>query len=130
MLPADEPEGISLLQLTQELCEMEAITLEALKLKSGILLRLQSLVQNGPAIEVAFFAILNKHRVLLGLPGASFRESHLEIGERCLVRGFNGSHSFSFESNVLDLQEWPFVQAHLEYPSSIEYPGRQEYIPD
>ncbi len=124
MLPEDDPEGMSLLQLTQEWCEVEAITLEALKLRSGIQLQLLSLLQNRLTIEAAFIAIIKKRRILVGLPGASLKESWLAIGDKCLVHGFNGVHDFWFESNVLDLQEIPFVHAHLDYPDSIEYPGQ------
>ena len=96
----------------------------ALKLRAGTWLNLRSLgVGLGVGVtncQVEYVAALHGKSILVAQPGSTASKRGLLVGDRYMVRGFNGTSEFTFTSEVLALQSEPFSYAHLTYPNLVE----------
>jgi len=93
---------------------------EALKLRAGARLQLRSMEDTACNCEVEFAAALRGISIFVGLPNGMAGQKGMQIGDRYMVRGFNGTSEFSFASQVLQVQAKPFPHAHMAYPVSVE----------
>jgi hypothetical protein len=91
----------------------------ALKLRAGTWLQMRSLF-DAPDWEVEFAAALHGKSIFVTLPGSVEKGRSLQVGDRYLVRGFNGTCEFSFSSQILHVEKSQFSLAHLAYPDSVE----------
>ena len=96
------------------------VNFSALKLRAGTFVKLQSLERGVPDCEVEFVAALHGKSIFVAQPGGAAGRRGIQVGDRYLVRGFNGTSEFTFTAEVLQVQDKLFPHAHLAYPDAVE----------
>ena len=89
------------------------LSLKSLGLRPGMALQTRRMVEGTSKQEAQYFSAIEGKGVMVGPLGAESKDTGLESGEVCVVRGFTGQYEFSFLSKVLQTFEQPFIYALL-----------------
>lgn len=100
--------------------EYAEVSMTSLRIKPGTLLHVQNVKNESETSKVKFISVIVGKSVFIGMPEVTVKNSHLQIGEQYLVRGFDGQSDFSFTANVAQLQDDPFPHSHLTYPETAK----------
>ena len=96
------------------------LPLKSLGLRPGMALQTRRMVEGASKKEAQYFSAIEGKGVMVGPLGAESKDTGLENGEVCVVRGFTGQYEFSFLSKVIQTFEQPFIYALLAYPEYVE----------
>jgi c-di-GMP-binding flagellar brake protein YcgR len=91
---------------------------EALKLRPGVTLQLQSLA-GGETHGVRFIGALKGKSILVTLPVANGQGIRLQPGQDYVIRGFTGRLAYAFEAHPIVSYVHPYAYLHLSYPDSV-----------
>jgi c-di-GMP-binding flagellar brake protein YcgR len=96
------------------------VDFESLKLRAGTWLQLQSTVGKGQKFDVEYAGTIRGKYIFFGIDDSSAKQFNFKVGDQYQVKGFNGVSDFTFNSEVLEIQELPFIHAYLAYPKSVK----------
>lgn len=96
----------------------DIVDLKALRVRVGLALQAQSLVNDGTREELQFLAAVGQKGIMVG-PFRSGEQVALKTGSEYRIRGFTGQHDFSFTAKVAQTFDKPFAYALLEYPMVV-----------
>jgi len=101
-----------------EIHPTQSLSFRDLKLRVGLALQAQNLVEGSPKEEAQFLAAVDLKGIMVG-PYRSGERIALTSDSEYLIRGFTGQYDFSFNAKVIQTFEKPFVYALLEYPATV-----------
>jgi c-di-GMP-binding flagellar brake protein YcgR len=114
-----EPEGKS--RLTEKSMPAAQVE-ELLDLKIGIgdTVQLQDISSDKQRYFVRMIGFLNKRSVLVSHPRQDEKLSYIKEGAGFLVRGFAGTKTYEFNSNVINVCLTPYPYLHLAFPAQVK----------
>ncbi len=92
----------------------------SLKLAIGDTLQLQDFSSNKQRYFVKLIGFMHKKSVLVSHPRQEEKLSFIKEGHAFLVRGFSGTKTYEFSSNVISVCLTPYPYLHLAYPAQIK----------
>ena len=95
---------------------------ELLDLKIGIgdTVQLQDISSDKQRYFVRMIGFLNKRSVLVSHPRQGEKLSYIKEGAGFLVRGFAGTKTYEFNTNVISVCLTPYPYLHLAYPAQVK----------
>jgi len=69
---------------------------------------------------VKLIGFLNKKSVLVSHPKHEDKLTFIKEGQSFLVRGFSGTKTYEFNSNVISVNLTPYPYLHLTYPAQVK----------
>lgn len=94
--------------------------LVSIKLAIGDTLQLQDFSSDKQRYFVKLLGYTNKKSVLVSHPRQDEKLSFIKEGSGFLVRGFAGTKTYEFSSNVISVCLTPYPYLHLAYPSQVK----------
>lgn len=94
--------------------------LSAIKLAIGDTVQLQDFSSGKQRYFVKLIGYTNKKSVLVSYPRQDEKLSFIKEGSAFLVRGFAGTKTYEFSSNVISVCLSPYPYLHLAYPPQIK----------
>lgn len=92
----------------------------AIKLAIGDTVQLQDFSSDKQRYFVKLVGFMNKKSVLVSHPRQDEKLSFIKEGHGFLVRGFAGTKTYEFSSNVISVCLSPFPYLHLAYPPQVK----------
>ena len=94
---------------------------ELLDLKIGIgdTVQLQDISSDKQRYFVRMIGFLNKRSVLVSHPRQDEKLSYIKEGAGFMVRGFAGTKTYEFNSNVINVCLTPYPYLHLAFPAQV-----------
>lgn len=92
----------------------------SLKLTIGDTLQLQDFSSDKQRYLVNLIGFTNKKSVLVTHPRHDDKLSFIKEGQGFLVRGFAGTKTYEFNSNVISVCLTPYPYLHLAYPAQVK----------
>ncbi|MFA6970621.1 MAG: flagellar brake protein [Gallionella sp.] len=92
----------------------------SIKLVIGDTLQLQDFSPDKQRYFVKLIGFMNKKSVLVSHPRQEEKLSFIKEGHAFLVRGFSGTKTYEFSSNVISVGLTPFPYLHLAFPSQVK----------
>lgn len=99
--------------------QSELSDLIAMKLGIGDVLQLQDYSAEKNRHYVKLMGFLNKKSVLVSHPMHEDKLLFVKKGESFLVRGFSGTKTYDFSSDVINVCLAPYPYLHLSFPAQI-----------
>lgn len=96
----------------------QVVELSTLKLRVGLALQAQHLIEGGTLEELQFLAVIGQKGIMVG-PFRSGEPIALRVGSEYLIRGFTGQYDFHFKATVMQTFDKPFAYALLDYPATV-----------
>jgi hypothetical protein len=97
--------------------ELLEVSLKTLRLRPGLLLKIQRMREGAPVHEAQFIAAIESKGVMLTPSGMDSLKTEIAIGEDYLIHGFTGQSDFSFTARALNVFKAPFAHALFAYPA-------------
>ncbi len=94
--------------------------LSAIRLAIGDSLQLQDFSSDRQRYFVKLIGFLNKRSVLVSHPKHSDKLIFVKEGQSYLVRGFAGTKTYEFSSNVISVCLAPYPYLHLTFPAQVK----------
>ncbi|MDO9011500.1 MAG: flagellar brake protein [Gallionella sp.] len=94
--------------------------LPAIKLAIGDTLQLQDFSSGKQRYFVKLIGFMNKKSVLVSHPRQDDKLSFIKEGVGFLVRGFSGTKTYEFSSNVVSVCLTPYPYLHLAFPPQVK----------
>jgi c-di-GMP-binding flagellar brake protein YcgR len=92
----------------------------SLKLAIGDTLQLQDFSSDKQRTFVKLIGFTNKKSVLVSHPRQDDKLSFIKEGQGFLLRGFAGTKTYEFNSNVISVCLSPYPYLHLAYPAQVK----------
>jgi c-di-GMP-binding flagellar brake protein YcgR len=92
----------------------------AIRLAIGDTVQLQDVSSDKQRYFVKLVGFMNKKSVLVSHPRQDDKLSFIKEGDGFLVRGFAGTKTYEFNSNVISVCLSPYPYLHLAYPSQVK----------
>lgn len=96
------------------------VSLKTLRLRPGLLLKVQRMREGAPVHEVKFVAAIEGKGVMLTPSGMDSLKTEIVVGEEYLIQGFTGQSDFSFTAPALNVFKAPFAHALFAYPATAK----------
>lgn len=114
-----EPEGKSrLAEKSMPAAQVEELL--DLKISIGDTVQLQDISSDKQRYFVRMIGFLNKRSVLVSHPRQDEKLSYIKEGAGFLVRGFAGTKTYEFNSNVINVCLTPYPYLHLAFPAQVK----------
>ena len=94
--------------------------LTTLKLAIGDTLQLQDFSSDRQRTFVKLIGYTNKKSLLVSHPRQDEKLSYIKEGQGFLVRGFAGTKTYEFNTNVISVCLSPYPYLHLAYPAQVK----------
>lgn len=94
--------------------------LTTLKLSIGDTLQLQDFSSDKHRTFVKLIGYTNKRSLLVSHPRQDEKLSYIKEGQGFLVRGFAGTKTYEFNTNVISVCLSPYPYLHLAYPAQVK----------
>lgn len=94
--------------------------LPSIKLAIGDTLQLQDFSSGKQRYFVKLIGFMNKKSVLVSHPRQDDKLSFIKEGVGFLVRGFSGTKTYEFSSNVISVCLTPYPYLHLAFPPQVK----------
>lgn len=94
--------------------------LQSIKLAIGDTVQLQDFSSEKQRYFVKLIGYTNKKSVLVSHPRQDEKLSFIKEGSGFLVRGFAGTRTYEFNSNVISVCLTPYPYLHLAYPPQVK----------
>ncbi len=94
--------------------------LQSIKLVIGDTLQLQDFSSDKQRYFVKLMGFMNKKSVLVSHPRTDEKLSFIKEGHAFLVRGFAGTKTYEFSSNVISVCLTPYPYLHLAFPPQVK----------
>ncbi|MDO8350334.1 MAG: flagellar brake protein [Gallionella sp.] len=94
--------------------------LPSIKLAIGDTLQLQDFSSGKQRYFVKLIGFMNKKSVLVSHPRQGDKLSFIKEGVGFLVRGFSGTKTYEFSSNVISVCLTPYPYLHLAFPPQVK----------
>ncbi len=94
--------------------------LQAIKLAIGDTVQLQDFSFDKQRYFVKLIGFMNRRSVLVSHPRQDEKLSFVKEGQGFLVRGFAGTKTYEFSSNVISVCLTPYPYLHLAFPPQIK----------
>lgn len=92
----------------------------SIKLAIGDTVQLQDFSSDKQRYFVKLIGFMNKKSVLVSHPRQEEKLSFIKEGHGFVVRGFSGTKTYEFSSNVISVCLTPYPYLHLAYPAQIK----------
>lgn len=92
----------------------------AIKLAIGDTVQLQDFSSDKQRYFVKLIGFMNKKSILVSHPRHDDKLSFVKEGQGFLLRGFAGTKTYEFSSNVISVCLSPYPYLHLAYPSQVK----------
>lgn len=92
----------------------------SLKLNVGDAVQLQDFSSDKQRAYVKLIGFMNKRSVLVSHPKHEDKLTFIKEGQSFLVRGFSGTKTYEFNSNVISVNLSPYPYLHLTYPAQVK----------
>ena len=96
------------------------VSMKTLRLRPGIVLKIQRMRKDAPVIGAKFIAAIEGKGVMLTPSGMDGHKTEIIIGEEYVIQGFTGQTDFSFTAPVLNVFTAPFAHALFAYPATVK----------
>lgn len=93
--------------------------LQSIKFAIGDTVQLQDFSSDKHRYFVKLIGFMNKKSVLLSHPRQGENLSFIKEGHAFLVRGFAGTKTYEFSSNVISVSLAPYPYLHLAFPAQV-----------
>lgn len=100
--------------------ELLEVSLKTLRLRPGVMLKIQKMRAGAPVIEAKFIAAIEGKGVMLTPSGLESHKTDFNPGDEYLIQGFTGQTDFSFTAPVLNVFTAPFAHALFTYPAVVK----------
>lgn len=97
----------------------QGISFEALHLRPGAALQIQSLTDGSVTHNVKYVGAITGKSMLVTLPIVNGRGIWVQAGLPYVIRGFTGKCAFAFEAPALMARAHPFPYIHFTYPQNV-----------
>lgn len=94
--------------------------LQSIKLAIGDTIQLQDVSSDKQRTFVKLIGFMSKRSVLVSHPRQDDKLSFIKEGQGFLVRGFAGTKTYEFNTNVISVCLSPYPYLHLAYPAQIK----------
>jgi c-di-GMP-binding flagellar brake protein YcgR len=94
--------------------------LMSLKLNIGDAVQLQDFSSDKNRAYVKLIGFFSKRSVLVSHPKHEDKLTFVKEGQSFLVRGFSGTKTYEFNSNVISVSLAPYPYLHLTYPPQVK----------
>jgi c-di-GMP-binding flagellar brake protein YcgR len=94
--------------------------LMSLKLNIGDAVQLQDFSSDKNRVYVKLIGFFGKKSVLVSHPKHEDKLTFIKEGQSFLVRGFSGTKTYEFNSNVISVSLAPYPYLHLTYPPQVK----------
>lgn len=94
--------------------------LQSIKLGIGDAVQLQDFSNTKQRYYVRLIGFMNKKSVLVSHPTLNEKLCFIKEGSAFLVRGFSGTKTYEFNTNVIGVCLSPFSYLHLAYPAQVK----------
>ncbi len=94
--------------------------LMSLKLNIGDAVQLQDFSSDKNRVYVKLIGFFGKRSVLVSHPKHEDKLTFVKEGQSYLVRGFSGTKTYEFNSNVISVSLTPYPYLHLTYPAQVK----------
>ena len=94
--------------------------LQSIKLAIGDTIQLQDFSSDKQRYFVKLIGYTNKRSVLVSHPRQDDKLSFIKEGQGFLVRGFAGTKTYEFNTNVISVCLTPYPYLHLAYPAQVK----------
>lgn len=92
----------------------------SIKLAIGDTVQLQDVSSDKQRTFVKLIGFTNKRSVLVSHPRQDEKLSYIKEGQGFLVRGFAGTKTYEFNTNVISVCLTPYPYLHLAYPAQVK----------
>lgn len=114
--PVESKEGVTSKSSAVEANE----DLLSLKLSIGDSIQLQDFSSDKQRFFVKLIGFMNKKSVLVSHPTYNDKLSFIKEGSGFLVRGFAGTKTYEFNSNVISVSLSPYPYLHMAFPAQVK----------
>ena len=97
----------------------QIVELLDLKLGIGDTVQMQDITSDKHRYFVRMIGFLNKRSVLVSHPRQEDKLSYIKEGAGFLVRGFAGTRTYEFNTNVINVCLTPYPYLHLAFPAQV-----------